>query len=155
MIEKNVRLCCRNGCVLLTGCALSLSAMGCFLLPMPRDGEIEAESAVPVEVGLFEDVIDSLDPVVEEPIRDLGDEPEDDARADEDDGETLDDPIEESADLNGDGVIDDDDLELFRSAFGSIGDQETDLAADLDGDGKVTLVDFQILLTLAERQEPE
>lgn len=155
MIEKNVRLCCRNACVLLTGCALSLSAMGCFLLPMPRDGEIEAESAVPVEVGLFEDAIDSLDPVVEEPIRELGDEMEDALRADEDDDQAFDEPIEESGDLNGDGVIDDDDLDLFRSAFGSTGDEEADLAADLDGDGRVTLVDFQILLTLAERQEPE
>ncbi len=155
MNGKNARPCFHNACVVLTGCALSLSAMGCFLLPMPPDGANEAESVIPLEAGLFDDVIDSLDPVEEEPIRELGDEPQEDLRAAdaEDDGATLDDSIEETADLNDDGVIDDDDVDFFRSAFGSTGDQEADLAADLDGDGVVTLVDFQMLLTLAEGRD--
>ncbi len=142
MSDKNARRGCLNALMLLTGCGVALSATGCFLLPMPRDDAEQAEFAAPVEASLPDDSIDVLDPIVEEPIRELGDD------------EPIDEPIEEiveqeSGDLNDDGLIDESDVEVFRTQFGNFSDQEENSPADLDGDGSVTLVDFQIFLTLA------
>ncbi len=50
-------------------------------------------------------------------------------------------------DLDGDGDLDSDDATLFQAAYGAaVGGSEYDLNADLDGDGQVTLVDYQQFL---------
>lgn len=50
-------------------------------------------------------------------------------------------------DYNGDGVTDAADVEIFRSALGSVeGDKEYFRAADIDGDGAVTSADYAIFL---------
>jgi len=47
-------------------------------------------------------------------------------------------------DLNGDGVVDRLDFQVFVDAFGTAqGDAGFDPSLDLDGDGAITLVDFQ------------
>jgi hypothetical protein len=57
------------------------------------------------------------------------------------------------ADLNGDGFIDDADVDRFQGNFGAGADDENfDPAADFDGDGQVTLVDFQMFLNLIDEQ---
>lgn len=50
------------------------------------------------------------------------------------------------SDLNQDGQVDAQDRIIFDDAFGSsLGDSEYDRRADLDGDGRVTLIDSEIL----------
>ena len=57
--------------------------------------------------------------------------------------------MEEMADFDGDGVIDESDFETFRDLFGQQADDGSfNPAADFDGDGEVTLIDFQIFLEL-------
>ncbi len=52
------------------------------------------------------------------------------------------------ADLDHDGDMDEDDFQLFQAAFGhSEGDPEYVAAADYDGDGAITLVDYQIWMS--------
>ena len=52
-------------------------------------------------------------------------------------------------DLNGDGVVDESDVELFKLALGSaIGHANYNPAADLDADGRVTLNDLRLLRSM-------
>lgn len=116
---------------------LVLCATGCFLQPLPPDGD-QAFDGDP-SVGQVLGDPDEFAP--ENPVRTIGD-PED---IPPDDGVDI--PIEEFGDLNEDGLIDDTDVELFTTQFGSASDDALASAADLDGDGAVTLVDFQMLLS--------
>ncbi len=67
----------------------------------------------------------------------------------------VDEPIElveepPRADLNDDGVFDQNDENAFRDQFGSTAtDNGFDPSADFDGDGEITLVDFQMFLEFA------
>ncbi len=115
---------------------------GCFMQPPPPDRAIPDDTPDP-----FIDNFEIVEPVIEEPIREVGDEP-----VVEEDVEV---PVEEFGDLNNDGVLDDSDLEAFRNSFGNFGDDELANSADLDGDGQVTLIDFQMFLTLASQAEEE
>ncbi len=50
-------------------------------------------------------------------------------------------------DLNGDGVTNEADVEIFQSALGTaVGDEGFVAAADLDGSGTVTSTDYGIFL---------
>lgn len=128
---------------LLLLCVIALGATGCFLQPLPEDRS--SDRAAP-------SVDAPSEPAVEEPIRDMDDE---DVVDDSDDGfdddvpfDEIDEvPIEQFGDLNNDGVIDDEDIAAFRDQFGNFADDELAGAADLDGDGRVTLVDFQMFLS--------
>ncbi|MEE9295117.1 MAG: dockerin type I domain-containing protein [Phycisphaerae bacterium] len=128
----------------LGGCVVVAGVMGCFLQPMPLDRETLSDSATPEE--RFID--DPVDPVVEELIRPLGEfeaEPIEELEEIEEIGEA---PVEGFADLNQDGLIDDEDIATFRQQFGNFTEQDEESSADLDGDGVVTLIDFQMFLTL-------
>ncbi len=73
-------------------------------------------------------------------------------------GEIIEAPIEEpiraeeppiAADFNSDGVLDSEDEAAFQSQFGNVdGDEDFNPVADLDGDGVISLVDFQMFLNL-------
>jgi len=117
-------------------CAVSLAVVGCFGNIVPPN--IPAPTPFdepPAEQPIVEDPNDGdepLEPPMEEPIRPI-DDPE----------------IVETADLTGDGIVDQTDVDLFRGLFGvEAGDERFDAKADFDEDGMVTLVDFQIFLNL-------
>lgn len=130
---------------LLTGCAATLVVTGCFGRP-PTTGEVRLPSnSVPLEQPTqpADDPIEARIPPVEipqelpieEPIRPI---------------EPVEEPtMEEMADFDGDGVIDENDFETFRDVFGQQADDGSfNPAADFDGDGEITLIDFQIFLEL-------
>ncbi|MBJ20283.1 MAG: hypothetical protein GY910_09830 [bacterium] len=51
-------------------------------------------------------------------------------------------------DFNGDGITDVADIEVLQAALGSLeGDDDYVAAADLDGDGEVTVADYGIMLS--------
>lgn len=61
---------------------------------------------------------------------------------------------EPEGDVNGDGVLDQGDLDEVTALFGtSTGDTNFDPAADLDGDGTIGLADLQILTRLLDEQQ--
>jgi hypothetical protein len=115
---------------LLLACLAVFTLCGCFGPPPADVPEPGAEQPIgddpePIDEPPFE-------PPVLEPIRPVG------AR-------------QETADLNSDGVIDNHDVEMFTGSFATgEGDDGFEPAADFDGDGKVTLVDFQIFLELLQ-----
>jgi hypothetical protein len=52
-------------------------------------------------------------------------------------------------DIDADGDFDQDDVDLFNKVFGrSIGDPAFDPSADIDGDSRITFVDYQRLVAL-------
>ncbi len=54
----------------------------------------------------------------------------------------------DDVDLNGDGAIDDDDVELFVALLGlSVGDVGYVAGADMDGSGSITPIDFKKFLS--------
>lgn len=54
----------------------------------------------------------------------------------------------QQADFNRDGVVDEADVEIFKTSLGkSAGDAGYIAAADLDGSGSVTTADYGLLLT--------
>jgi hypothetical protein len=153
--------------ILALGLAFLLS--GCNSAPMPGGNPVpedpaardEAQSDLTNDERVSDDpAIDPADdePPAEDPIPSLVDDPED--PQDSDDADTGDGSDEEDdpagggstggndplpGDLNGDGVVDRLDFQIFVDAFGTVqGDAGFNPALDLDGDGVITLVDFQI-----------
>lgn len=120
-----------SGCTLwnvsaLLACIAALTLCGCFGPPPADPGADEPSPQQPVADDL------PLEPPVLEPVRPVG------AR-------------QETADLNDDGVIDNNDVDLFTGSFATAeGDEGFEPAADFDGDGVVTLIDFQIFLELLQ-----
>lgn len=126
----------------VTGCIMLL-ASGCFLNRMPSAEELEAPP--PSRPSVVEDDRDNAtEPAIEEPIRPIDDEADDVEAAI---------PLDQFGDMNDDGILDDTDVELFRLAFGNFGDDEFVAAADFDGDGSVTLVDFQMFLNMTTGED--
>ncbi len=117
----------------LTGCFGNLEpSVGAFVpFTGADDGTID-DVLTPAGDGLVE-------PPQENPIRPI-DEPS----------------VGQTADLSGDGVIDESDEAIFQAQFGLSSDDEGfEPAADFDGDGEVTLVDFQIFLRLLAGEDVE
>lgn len=53
----------------------------------------------------------------------------------------------QQADFNRDGIVDEADVEIFKTSLGkSAGDEGYVAAADLDGSGSVTVADYGLLL---------
>ena len=122
----------------LMTCGIALCVSGCFLNRMPDEQDL-----APARPVMVDEAEETQEPAIEEPIRPIGDEDADEA--------IIEPPIEEFGDLNEDGVIDEADVEMFRLEFGQFDDEGS--AADFDGDGQVTLVDFQIFLTMTMGEE--
>jgi Dockerin type I domain len=146
----------RAVCLLACFGTLAVSS-GCFMQPAGRgstsDRELPTDNNTSSHDTATDDAVIS-EPTVEEPIRAPGDDVVDELVA-----EPIDDPnlvpIEEFGDLNADGVIDDDDVAAFSTAFGNFTDDALTEAADFDGDGRVTLVDFQMYLTMTGSQQDQ
>lgn len=145
---------CYRLCLLMC-CAVALSGTGCWLLAPPPSPSLglrsleEPEADFPLTPAeepddpFFDEPDDPpMEQPVEEPIRPVV--------------APIQEPIEWSADLTDDGVIDEGDIDAFSDLFGSSEDGEDfNPAADFDGDGEVTLVDFQIFLELIAQSEEE
>lgn len=119
-------------CVFSTGCFAPVAEEP----PAPQgldDGSaIRPADDVREDEGNF----DVVEEPVENPLRD--DEP------------VVDAPPQARADLNDDGTFDEEDQQAFRDQFGSTADDDDfDPAADFDGDGEITLIDFQMFLEFA------
>jgi hypothetical protein len=114
----------------LFACFAALTLCGCFGPPPSETPEPGADQPVVDDPAPDDDL--PFEPPVLEPVRPVG------AR-------------QETADLNDDGFIDNDDVDTFAGSFAkSEGDDGFEPAADFDGDGVVTLVDFQIFLELLQ-----
>lgn len=154
MRTGNARLGYLRTTAMLTGAVLCMGVAGCFTQPMPLDSGSAPNADPPAEQGLDNPV----EPAVENPIRPVGGDGGDvaadpPASAPDSPADNVDIPVEEFGDLNNDGLIDDVDVELFRNEFGNASDGALVQAADFDGDGAVTLVDFQIFLMSLARGE--
>lgn len=117
----------------LLACIAALSLCGCFGPPPSDPGADEPSPQQPVADDGAEPGDDlPLEPPVLEPVRPVG------AR-------------QETADLNDDGIIDNNDVDVFTGSFAAAeGDEGFEASADFDGDGVVTLIDFQIFLELLQ-----
>ena len=135
---------------LCVACIVACSTMGCFLQPPPSNPDTIKTPELTVEQLIDPEPDEAADPVIDEPLRRL-EEPIDELTEDE----VEEQPTEPSADLNGDGTIDKDDIEIFRAEFGAVPDDDSELMADLDGDGMVTLLDFQILISMITPEDAE
>ncbi len=136
----------RNLFTVLVPAVCMVFSTGCFA-PVPNEPALDsgdggaaailpADGVTPDDVAGDRDVID--EPAEENPIRPV---------------DTVDEPIElpqqARADLDGDGVFTEDDEAAFQDQFGNTADDEDfNEDADFDGDGEITLVDFQMLLEL-------
>ena len=132
-------------------CVAAAGVMGCFLQPVPPD--VDSLS----DVGAFEErqAGELTEQAIEEFVRPIGDLDEDfvDDAEEADDLEVLEE--EGFGDLNADGQFAAEDIARFQEDFGNFAAQDEGSAADLDGDGVVTLVDFQMFLDLVAPQEAE
>lgn len=135
---------------LCVACIVACSTMGCFLQPPPSNPDTIKTPEPTAEQPIDPEPDEPAEPVIDEPLRQL-EEPMDDLTEDE----VEEQPTEPSADFNGDGTIDEDDIEIFRAQFGAVADDDSELVADLDGDGMVTLLDFQILISLITPEDAE
>ena len=138
MQRESTRLGFIRSTAMLLAAGFALCATGCFLLPPPPDNNLNTDGDPSVGQNLGDP--DELAP--ENPVRAI-DDPQDE----------VDIPVEEFGDLNGDGLIDETDVDLFTTQFGAASDDALAAAADLDGGGTVTLVDFRMFLALLATEE--
>jgi len=135
---------------LMLACGLFLPTLwGCFG-PPPGPMVSDGDSAVGRPIDAVDGSVPDLptEPPMEEAIRPV----DEDLGTDQGSDPVVSEPAGvEGADLTDDGVIDENDIDAFAGLFGSSSGAdaaEFNPAADFDGDGSITLVDFQMFLDL-------